>query len=232
MNSKELLYDTKYRKIFLAEDENHWVIEIKDPKSTNTKSKKRGKLDHSVINSELAEHIYSYLDSFHVPNFFEKSLGKGKYLARAIDRLPIRIVIHNVAQDHLVKNFGAEEGTDLDSPVLEFFKADGNGEDLMINEYHAMAFNMADAEEFRMMGRMATKINAILKSFFLRRDLKLISFACEFGREKGRLTLMSEIDMNPCRFIDPNVKKEKDVFNHVSGDIDKAYQELKNRILS
>lgn len=232
MNSKGLLYDTKYRKIFLAEDENFWIVETKDPNASKTKSKKRGKLDHTVINAELAGHIYSYLDSFHVPNFYEKSLGKGKYLARAIDRLPIRIVVHNVALDHLVKNFGAEEGSDLESPVLEFYKADANGDELMINEYHAMAFDMADAEEFRMMGRMATKINAILKSFFMRRELKLISFACEFGREKGRLTLMSEIDMNSCRFIDPNVKKEKDVFNPASGDLEKAYQELKNRILS
>ena len=61
--------------------------------------------------------------------------------------------------------------------------------------------------------------------------IRMINFACEFGRESGRLTLMSEIDMNACQFIDPNVKKEKDVFNLEAGNLDKAYQEIRNRIL-
>lgn len=226
---KEVVFENRIRKITTGDEEEQWTVELKEPEKGTTK--KRQKAKYSTINADIAAHIYAYLNSFHVPNFFVKKLSDNSYLAKKITQIPIRTVVYNVAVGHLVSDFGAEEGINLDSPILEFFKTDKNGNELMINEYHAMAFSMANAEEFRMMGRMATKINAILKSFFSRRGLTLVRFSCQFGLDNGHLTLTSEIDMNSCSFIDPNSKKEKDIYREEKGNLDKAYTDLKNRVL-
>jgi phosphoribosylaminoimidazole-succinocarboxamide synthase len=232
MKTNELLFETPERKIYKTEDEKYWLVEINEPESVTVKSKKKGKNALSQIDCDVAVNMFKYLNSFHVPNYFEKTAEKSKYVARALEQIPIRIVVHNLASGHLVKKFGAEMYQELDSPILEFFKRDKKNSNLMLNEYHALAFNITTLEEFRMMSRIVTKINAILKSFFLRRDLKLVKFACEFGRENGRLTLMSEINMNSCLFFDPSAKPEKDIYNPDNGMLEKAYTNLRNRVLS
>lgn len=232
MATKDPLYETKDRKVFSTDDEKHWVVELKEPEFAAGKSKKRGKSSLSQINCEVSAKIFDYLESFHVPNFFIEYKTGNQFLAKAMDRIPIQVVVHNLASNHLVKKFGAKPYQELGSPILEFFKIDGKDNALMLNEYHALAFDIATLEEFRMMSRIVTKVNAILKSFFNRRELKLVSFSCEFGRDGGKLTLMSGINMNTCRFYDPSSKPEKDVYNPDNGMLEKAYSNFKNRILT
>jgi len=81
--------------------------------------------------------------------------------------------------------------------------------------------------------RYATKINAILKSFFIRRKIRLIDFKLEFGRFKDRILLGDEISPDTCRFwdLETGEKLDKDRFRQDLGGVEQAYQEMLNRIL-
>jgi phosphoribosylaminoimidazole-succinocarboxamide synthase len=226
MVAKTTVLETDYRKITTADNQQEWLIELKEPGTGKTKKKPK----FSIVNRDIAAHLYEYLNSFHVPNIYVSNQENNRYKAMPVEIIPIRVLVHNIARDHLVNDFGVEEGAELESPVLEFYRNSGNGNEIMINEYHAMAFSLSSAEEFRMMGRMATKINAILKSYFMRRDLRLVSFFCEFGKRDGHITLSSELDLHSCRFLDPNVKREKDPFYTNGAVPEKAYNDLKKRL--
>jgi phosphoribosylaminoimidazole-succinocarboxamide synthase len=85
----------------------------------------------------------------------------------------------------------------------------------------------------RAVGRMACKVNAILKSFFDRRNLILVDFKMEFGRRNNELFLGDEISPDTCRVWDKKTHKklDKDRFRHDMGGVEKAYVELRDRIL-
>jgi phosphoribosylaminoimidazole-succinocarboxamide synthase len=231
MSSKDIIYEDLYKTIYPSDKDKKWVVELKEPEDDAFKTKKRGKTTYSSINADMASKLFQYLNSFHVPNNFDSFLDKNKYLSRSVEIIPIRITVYNAGTEHLVADYGAEKNVELSSPILEFFKSDAK-EKLFVNEYHAMAFEMATIDEFRLMSRMATKINAILKSYFSRRELQLVRFSCEFGRENGKLIMTGPIDMNTSAFINPNVKPEKDPYSRANVMLEKAYNDIQQRLQS
>ncbi len=76
------------------------------------------------------------------------------------------------------------------------------------------------------------KINALLQSFFLKSNLKLIDFKVEFGRCGGEIILADEISPDTCRLwdADTNRKMDKDRFRRDLGDVEETYQEVLKRI--
>jgi len=78
---------------------------------------------------------------------------------------------------------------------------------------------------------MTSKVNAILKSYFERRDLLLIDFKLEFGRYHNEIIVADEISPDTCRIWDRKTHKklDKDRFRFDMGGVKKAYQEVLER---
>ena len=154
-------------------------------------------------------------------------------LIKQLEMIPVEIVMRNVAAGSLCVRYGLEEGQELSCPVQEFYLKDDERHDPMINQSHIIAFGMATADELKMIERMASKINAVLKSYFLRRQIKLVDFKLEFGRYKNKIMLGDEISPDTCRFWDVSTgeKLDKDRFRFDLGNVEQAYKEIKNRIL-
>ena len=71
--------------------------------------------------------------------------------------------------------------------------------------------------------------------FFDERELRLIDFKVEFGRDKdGNIILADEISPDSCRFWDKNTneKLDKDRFRQGIGSVKVAYEEVLKRIMS
>jgi len=122
----------------------------------------------------------------------------------------------------------------MEYPVLEYYLKNDELHDPMINEYHAYAFGYATPDETKAINRIASKVNAILKSFFDRRNLVLVDFKLEFGKRGGEIFLADEISPDTCRIWDKKTHKklDKDRFRHDMGGVDKAYLELRDRIIN
>ena len=103
----------------------------------------------------------------------------------------------------------------MEHPILEFYLKDDAKHDPLINEDHILSFEHATEEEIKQIKRLTQKINAVLKSYFFRRNMLLVDFKLEFGRGKsGGINLGDEISPDTCRFWDvvSGEKMDKDRF--------------------
>ena len=116
--------------------------------------------------------------------------------------------------------------------VIEFsYKNDDLG-DPLINDYHALAMQLATPEEIETIKNMAFKVNEVMKEFFKSLNIDLIDFKLEFGRYKGQILLADEISPDTCRFWDMTTgeKLDKDRFRRDLGGVEDAYKEVFARL--
>ena len=103
----------------------------------------------------------------------------------------------------------------------------------MINNYHALAMNLATEEELAKIADMAFAVNKILGEYLKESGIELIDFKLEFGRYHGDIILADEISPDTCRFWDSKTgeKLDKDRFRRDMGGVEDAYQEVLKRLL-
>jgi len=234
LEKRELLYEGKAKRIYLTSDEGLVIQEFKDDASAFDGQKKGTILNKGEINNDISSFLFEYLENYHIPTHFVEKLSATEMLVKRLDIIPIEIVMRNVAAGTLCTRYKIPEGTVMEYPVLEFYLKDDELHDPMINEYHAYAFGHATPEEMKAIGRIASKVNAILKSYFDRRNLLLVDFKMEFGRSGSEMFLADEISPDTCRIWDKKTHKklDKDRFRHDMGGVEKAYQELRERIIN
>ena len=233
MDKEKLIYEGKAKKLFKTDDSHLIVIEFKDDAASLDGRKKGVIQDKGIVNNKISGYIFNFLDSYHVPTHFEKSLSDREMLVKKLEMIPIEIIVRNIATGSLCTKYGCKEGDDLQYPILEFYLKNDELNDPMMNEYHAAAFGLATPEEMKSIVRYATKINAILKSFFIRRKVRLVDFKLEFGRFNNELFLGDEISPDTCRFwdLETGEKLDKDRFRKDMGKVKEAYQEMLRRVL-
>ncbi|MEP7147198.1 MAG: phosphoribosylaminoimidazolesuccinocarboxamide synthase, partial [bacterium] len=150
-----------------------------------------------------------------------------------VDIIKVEVVCRNIAAGSLVKKFGFNEGTKLKFPIVEYYlKSDELGDPLFTEE-HIFALEMADKQDLDTIKKMTLNINIILKKYFLEKNIKLVDFKLEFGKDKdGNIILADEISPDTCRLwdLETNKKLDKDRFRFDMGEVEEAYLEVKNRI--
>ncbi len=68
----------------------------------------------------------------------------------------------------------------------------GNSKDSVITESHIISFNLCSFEDLKLINRLCSKINAVVKSFFERRNLALLELTCRFGKFEGKIYLIDD----------------------------------------
>ncbi len=233
IKKKQKLYEGKAKIVFETDNEDLYLQEFKDD-ATAFNGKKKAKIkSKGAINNQVSAHLFSYLESYHVPTHFVSQFSDTSMVIKKLEMIPVEVVMRNIATGSLVKRYGVEEGMELEHPIMEFYLKDDDKNDPLINEDHVLSFGHATEEEVEVMKRYTQKINAVLKSFFYRRQLMLVDFKVEFGRAKsGKLKLGDEISPDTCRFwdIESGDKLDKDRFRQDLGKVEEAYQEVLTRV--
>ena len=232
LQKKELLYEGKAKKLFNTNEPTQLIQEFKDD-ATAFNGQKKGKIaGKGEVNCAISTILFEYLTSYNVANHFIRRLGPREMLVRKVEIVPIEAVMRNVATGSLVKRLGLEDGKTLRYPIFEMYLKNDKLGDPMINDYHALSLEIAAPEEIRAMFRMTAKVNALLRTFFERRGLVLVDFKLEFGRVGVELILADEISPDTCRIWDQKTRKklDKDRFRHDMGEVEKAYQEVLQRL--
>jgi len=234
MEKKDLLYEGKAKILYITEDTDLLIQVFKDDLSAFNGTKKGNFEGKGAICNAISTYLFEYLENYHVPTHFVRMLSENEMLIKRLEMIPIEVVVRNIATANLAKTYNIAEGQVLDYPIVEYFLKDDRLGDPMINEHHAYAMGYATPEEMRMIARMASKINAIFKSFFDRRGLMLVDFKMEFGKQGKNLLVADEITPDTCRIWDKktNKKMDKDRFRYDMGGVDKVYSELLDRIRS
>lgn len=233
MQKTVLLYEGKAKKVFLTEENGFVIQEFKDD-ATAFNNKKLGTIvGKGVVNNTVSSALFALLEKEGVNTHFIEQLSDREMLCRKLDIIKVEVVVRNIAAGSLVKRYGFPEGLKLASPIVEFYLKDDDLGDPLMNESHAVALGVATAGELAALSRQAERVNEVLKSFFIRRKLRLVDFKLEFGRHGNTLLLGDEISPDTCRFWDfeTNEKMDKDRFRFDLGDVENAYNEVQRRVL-
>lgn len=229
---REMVYEGKAKKVFRTDNGDKYIVEYKDD-ATAFNGVKKGTIEKKgIINNKMSAILFSLLEKEGIPTHFEELLGEREMLVKSVEIVPLEVIARNIAAGSLAKRLGLEEGTKMDSTVLEFcYKKDELG-DPMINEYHIEAINLATKDQVETIKDYSLKINDILCKFFDERNIKLVDFKLEFGIHKGEIILADEISPDTCRLWDKKSDKklDKDRFRRDLGDVEEVYEEVLNRL--
>lgn len=229
------LYEGKAKQVFATEDPAIVMVHYKDDATAGDGAKKGTIRDKGVVNNRLSNALMQKLEKAGIPTHYVQELNDRDTLVKRVEIVPLEVIIRNVAAGSFSKRFGVAEGTALAIPTIEFSYKNDDLHDPMINRYHALALNLATAQELDQITDMAFQINDILRQILLAANIRLIDFKLEFGRlPDGTIILADEISPDTCRFWDATTGAhlDKDLFRRDLGGEADAYQEVMRRLVT
>ncbi|MBD5111193.1 MAG: phosphoribosylaminoimidazolesuccinocarboxamide synthase [Ruminococcaceae bacterium] len=228
----EQLYEGKAKKVFATSDPDLVIVDYKDDATAFNGEKKGTIIGKGVINNKMTNYMFGLLEKEGVPTHLVEELSDRETLVKKVEIVPLEVIVRNVAAGSFSKKLGIEEGRKLSCPTLEFsYKNDDLG-DPFINDYYALALDLATKEEIDTIAKYAFKVNEFMLKFFKEINVDLIDFKIEFGRFHGEILLADEISPDTCRFWDSTTheKLDKDRFRRDMGGVEDAYNEMMRRI--
>ena len=227
------LYEGKAKKVFETSDPDLVIVDYKDDATAFNGEKKGTIVGKGVINNKMTNYMFSLLEKEGVPTHLVEELSDRETLVKKVEIVPLEVIVRNVAAGSFSKKLGIEEGRKLSCPTLEFsYKNDDLG-DPFINDYYALALDLATKEEIETISKYAFKVNEFMLKFFKEINVDLIDFKIEFGRFHNEILLADEISPDTCRFWDSTTheKLDKDRFRRDMGGVEDAYNEMMKRIM-
>ena len=236
MSRRNKIYEGKAKILFEGPEPGTLVQYFKDD-ATAFNAEKKGTLSgKGVVNNHISEHIFTALDAIGIPTHFIKRLNMREQLIKAVEIIPVEVIVRNIAAGSLSKRLGIEEGTKLPVPLVEFcYKSDELGDPLIADE-HALTFGWADEDEIDALREYAVRINDFMVGLFSAIGITLVDFKLEFGRfydgDDCMVILADEISPDGCRLWDKKTGKklDKDRFRRDLGGEMEAYQEVARRL--
>ena len=233
MEKKELLYEGKAKKVFKTDNPEALIVSYKDDATAFDGQKKGTIVGKGAINNRMTNHIFKLLEAKGVPTHLIEEISDRETIVKKVAIVPLEVIVRNYSAGSFAKKLGMEEGILLSSPTLEFsYKDDALG-DPFINDYYALALNLATREELDTISRYAFVINDVMRDYFDGLNIDLIDFKIEFGRTSdGTIILADEVSPDTCRLWDKDThdKLDKDRFRRDMGNVEDAYAEVFRRL--
>ena len=233
MEKTNVLYEGKAKIVYETNEKDKLIIYFKDDATAGNGEKKGTINGKGVMNNKMSEYFFKLLKTNGIESHFIETLNDREMLVKTLRIIPLEVIVRNVAAGSLAKRLGLEEGTPLKTPVLEYcYKNDELG-DPLLNRYHIMVLDLARVNELDEIEHISFCVNQILLNFLKSKNINLIDFKLEFGRDDNdKIILADEISPDNCRFWDMTTgeKLDKDRFRHDMGGVEEAYQEMLNRV--
>ncbi len=228
-----MVYEGKAKRVYETANPDWYLVEFKDD-ATAFNGEKRGSIARKgEINNRISSLLFAELARRGVRSHFVAQSAPREMLVQRVRIVPLEVVVRNIAAGSLAKRIGWEEGRDMPRPVVEFYYKDDALGDPLINRSHALALELATAEQMDELERQALRINVLLRGHLLERGLLLVDFKLEFGvLPGGGIVLADEISPDTCRLWDRATrdKLDKDRFRRDLGNVEEAYEEVLRRL--
>jgi phosphoribosylaminoimidazole-succinocarboxamide synthase len=236
MARRTKIYEGKAKILYEGPEPGTYVQYFKDDATAFNAQKKDVIEGKGVLNNRLSEFFMTGLNEIGVPTHFIRRINMREQLVRAVEIIPLEVVVRNIAAGSISKRLGIEEGTPLPRPIVEFYyKNDALG-DPMVSEEHILAFGWATHQDLDDIVALALRVNDFLSGVMTGVGIKLVDFKIEIGRiwenDFQRLVVADEISPDSCRLWDARTgqKLDKDVFRRDLGDLADAYAEVARRL--
>ncbi len=232
MEKKEMLYEGKAKKVYTTEDSDVLIVSYKDDATALNGLKKGTIVGKGAINNRMTNFIFKKLEAKGVPTHLVEELNDRETAVKKVEIVPLEVIVRNFSAGSFAKKMGMEEGVKFSCPTLEFSYKDDELGDPFINDYYALALNLATKEEIETITKYAFMVNEALIEYFEALNIDLIDFKIEFGRYHGTIILADEISPDTCRLWDKDTheKLDKDRFRRDMGNVEDAYEEVFRRL--
>jgi phosphoribosylaminoimidazole-succinocarboxamide synthase len=171
------------------DDQNYLMVEYPDYFFPAKNKKVRVKhLGQKFVS--INQFFYDYLKEYHIPCVYVKDHKKNSLVYLKFRQLPFSIKILNCSDKRTAKIFSIKEGLQLELPIFEYHF--GISKDSIVSESHLIAFDLCTMEDLRVINRICSKINAVLKAFFERRHETIAEFTCSFGKHDDKIYLVDD----------------------------------------
>ncbi len=236
MARRKKIYEGKAKILYEGPEPGTFVQYFKDD-ATAFNAEKKAVIDgKGVLNNRLCAFFMTGLAGIGVPTHFIKRLNMREQLIRAVEIIPLEVIVRNIVAGSMAKRLGMKEGTPLPRPVVEFSYKDDKLGDPLVPEEYIIALGWASQQELDDMVALALRVNDFLSGVMYGVDIQLVDFKIEIGRvwegDFMRLIVADEISPDSCRLWDKTTgeKLDKDVFRRDLGDLTAAYAEVARRL--
>ena len=151
----------------------------------------------------LNSYFFEYLRGYNIPIAFVKKSHKNSLHLLNFSEFAFRVKILNQADTRTAKIFSIKPGSPLELPIQEYHY--GDSKESVITESHIISFNLCTYDDLKIINRLCSKVNAIVKSFFERRSVSLLELTCTFGKFEGKIYLVG--DFSPSSIKVSNAEK-------------------------
>lgn len=239
MSTGEVLYEGKAKIIYRTDDPDILLAQYKDD-ATAFNAQKRGTITNKGrINCAIATHLFKVLEATGVATHFIDQPNPDQMRMRAVQIVPLEVVVRNIAAGSLCQQTGLELGVPLSQPLVDFYYKDDALGDPLLTHDRILLLELATPEQLEQLRQLALQINQILINFFHQCGITLVDFKLEFGMTSDQqLLLADEISPDTCRLwddaeSDPNRRvMDKDRFRRDLGEVDTAYARVMERVLA
>jgi len=210
-------------------EQNHLIVEYPDFVEENghkkVKCKNLGE-KFAYINS----FIFDYLKEYHIPVGFIRQQNKNSLSFHKYHKFPFSVKVLNTADKRIARIFSVKEHVPLNIPIFEYHY--GTSRDSCISENHLISFDVCSNEDLRVINRICSKINAVLKSFFERRGAVLIETSCYFGKSDDKILLVDDFTPKSMKVIPLSDNSSVDPFKFSTAAEIKKYTDYLHNLMS
>ena len=239
MSVSKKLYEGKAKILYATDDPDTVMAHFKDD-ATAFNGQKQGSISgKGAINCTISAQLFELLEYRGIPTHFLERVEANKMRLRRVQIVPLEVIVRNVAAGSLCKQTGLAVGTVLKHPLVEFFYKNDDLGDPLLTRDRLLLLELATPEQLEQLKKMTLLVNDILSDYFQQIGIILVDFKLEFGFDsQGKLLLADEISPDTCRLwnrgeADPNRRvMDKDRFRFDLGEVDAAYQQVLERVLS
>ena len=147
MEKRAQLYEGKAKKVYATDNADVVIVDYKDDATAFNGLKKGTIAGKGVINNKMSNMMFKIMESKGIPTHLVEELSDRETAVKKVEIVPLEVIIRNTAAGSFSKRLGVPEGKKLPVTVLEFsYKNDDLG-DPLINDYHALAMELATPEE-------------------------------------------------------------------------------------
>ncbi len=239
MSANLKIYEGKAKILYRTSDPGILLAHFKDD-ATAFNAQKRGQISgKGEINCAISSHLFRQLEARNIATHFIDRPAPNQMRVRSLQILPLEVIVRNIAAGSLCQQTGIPLGTVLKQPLVEFcYKNDELGDPLLTRD-RLLLLDLATPTQIDRLCTLALKINEILADFFHQCGITLVDFKLEFGLDPDRTILLAdEISPDTCRLWDqvdndPDRRVlDKDRFRRDLGNVEGAYQQVLERVLS
>ncbi len=188
-NNNRTLYEELHKKDLPLDTAEYFIYEYSDYYNDGSEKKIKSK-DLGEKFASINAFFFDYLKEYHIPASFVKLIEKNSLKFIKNQQFPFLVKVLNITDKRTAKIFGDKEGKVLNLPLYEFHY--GESRDSLISESHLISYSLCTNDELKLINRMCSKINAVLKSFFERRNLLLAEVCCIFGKNDEKIFLIGD----------------------------------------